>query len=225
MGVLRLDAPDTYEAIMSSEPIRDPVTDHLLTPQNAAFIIIDYQPVQVNSIASMERQRLVSNIIRASKAAVLYGLPIVHSTVNVQTGINKPAIAPLRKVLDKVPTYDRTTINAWEDIEFRKAVKATGRKKLIMTALWTEACLTFPALDAMAEGYEVFVVADAVGGTSVTAHDMALRRIEQAGGKMISVTQLFCELQRDWRRKETVPGFMTLFFDMGGSAGVAAAED
>ncbi len=210
---------------MSSEPIRDPVTDHLLTPQNAAFIVIDYQPVQVNSIASMERQRLVSNIIRASKAAVIYGLPIVHSTVNVQTGINKPPIAPLRKVLDKVPTYDRTSINAWEDVEFRKAVQATGRKKLIMAALWTEACLAFPALDALREGYEVYVVVDAVGGTSATAHEMALRRVEQAGGKMISVTQLFCELQRDWRRKETVPGFMTLFFDMGGSAGVAAAED
>ena len=210
---------------MSSEPIRDPATDHLLTPANAAFIIIDYQPVQVNSIASMERQRLVSNIIRAAKAALLYGLPIVHSTVNVQTGINKPAIAPLRKLLDRIPTYDRTTINAWEDVEFRKAVEATGRKKLIMTALWTEACLTFPALDAMREGFEVYVVVDAVGGTSVTAHDMALRRVEQAGGKMISVTQLFCELQRDWGRKETVPGFMTLFFDMGGSAGVAAAEE
>ena len=210
---------------MSSEPVRDPVRDHLLTPQNAAFIIIDYQPVQVNSIASMERQRLVSNIVRASKAALLYGLPIVHSTVNVKTGINKPPIAPLRKLLDKVPAYDRTSINAWEDIEFRKAVEATGRKKLIMTALWTEACLTFPALDAMREGYEVYVVADAIGGTSVTAHDMALRRVEQAGAKMISVTQMFCELQRDWRRKETVPGFMTLFFDMGGSAGVAAAED
>ena len=210
---------------MSSEPIRDPVTDHLLTPQNAAFIVIDYQPVQVNSIASMERQRLVSNILRASKAAVIYGLPVVHSTVNVQTGINKPPIAPLRKVLDKVPTYDRTSINAWEDVEFRKAVQATGRKKLIMAALWTEACLAFPALDALREGYEVYVVVDAVGGTSATAHEMALRRVEQAGGKMISVTQLFCELQRDWRRKETVPGFMTLFFDMGGSAGVAAAED
>jgi len=210
---------------MSSEPVRDPVKDDLLTPQNAAFIIIDYQPVQVNSIASMERQRLVSNILRASKAALLYGLPIVHSTVNVKTGINKPPIAPLRKLLDKVPAYDRTSINAWEDIEFREAVEATGRKKLIMTALWTEACLTFPALDAMREGYEVYVVADAIGGTSVTAHDMALRRVEQAGAKMISVTQMFCELQRDWRRKETVPGFMTLFFDMGGSAGVAAAED
>ena len=173
----------------------------------------------------MERQRLVSNIVRAAKAAVTYGLPVVHSTVNVNTGINKPPIAPLRKLLDKFPTYDRTTINAWEDIEFRKAVEATGRKKLVMTALWTEACLTFPALDALKAGYEVYVVADAVGGTSVTAHDMALRRIEQAGGKMISVTQLFCELQRDWQRKETVPGFMTLFFDMGGSAGVVASED
>jgi len=173
----------------------------------------------------MERQRLVSNIIRATKAAILYDLPIVHSTVNVKTGLNKPPIAPLRKLLDKVPIDDRTSINAWEGVEFRKAVQATGRKKLIMTALWTEACLTFPALDAMAEGYEVYAVADAVGGTSVTAHDMALRRVEQSGGKMISVTQMFCELQRDWRRKETVPGFMTLFFDMGGSAGVAAAEE
>src|SRR5882672_4783794 len=210
---------------MSSEPIRDPIKDQLLTPQNSAFIIIDYQPVQVNSIASMERQRLVSNILRASRAAVIYGLPIVHSTVNVRTGVNKPPIAPLRKLLDKVPTYDRTTINAWEDVEFRKAVQATGRKKLIMAALWTEACLAFPALDAIKEGFEVYVVADAVGGTSLVAHDMALRRIEQAGGRMISVTQLFCELQRDWARKETVPAFMTLFFDMGGSAGVAAAED
>ena len=210
---------------MASEPIRDPTKDHLLTPQNCAFLIIDYQPVQVNSIASMERQRLVSNIVRATKAAVLYGLPIVHSTVNVATGINKPAVKAVRTLLEKFPTYDRTSINAWEDVEFRKAVQATGRKKLVMTALWTEACLTFPALDAMQEGYEVYAVADAVGGTSVTAHEMALRRIEQAGAKMISVTQLYCELQRDWRRKETVPGFMNLFFDMHGSAGVAAAEE
>jgi nicotinamidase-related amidase len=210
---------------MASEPMRDPIQDDLLTPQNCAFIVIDYQPVQVNSIASMERQRLVSNILRAARAARLYGLPIVHSTVNVATGINKPAIKALRTLLEEVPTYDRTSINAWEDVEFRKAVQATGRKKLVMAALWTEACLTFPALDAMREGYEVYAVADAVGGTSVTAHEMALRRIEQAGAKMISVTQLFCELQRDWARKETVPGFMSLFFDMHGSAGVAAAED
>jgi nicotinamidase-related amidase len=210
---------------MASEPIRDPAQDTLLTPKNAALIIIDYQPVQVNSIASMDRQLLINNIVGVAKIGLAYGLPIVHSTVNVKTGLNKPPIPQLHKVLKDLPTYDRTTINSWEDVEFVKAVKATGRKKLIMTALWTEACLTFPALDAIRAGYEVFVVADAVGGTSVTAHDMALRRVEQAGGKMISVTQLFCELQRDWSRKATVPGFMTLFFDMGGSAGVAAAAD
>ena len=210
---------------MASEPIRDPVKDSLLTPKNAAFIIIDYQPVQVNSIASMDRQLLINNIVGASKAAVAYGLPIVHSTVNVKTGLNKPPIPQIRKVLDKYPTVDRTSINSWEDVEFRKAVEATGRKKLIMTALWTEACLTFPALDALDAGYEVYVVADAVGGTSVTAHEMALRRIEQAGGKMISVPQLFCELQRDWQRKETVPAFMNLFIETGGTAGIQFSYD
>lgn len=210
---------------MASEPIRDPLKDELLTPQNAAFVIIDYQPVQVNSIASMDRQLLVNNIVGTAKAAVTYGLPIVHSTVNVKTGLNKPPIPQLRKVLDTFPTYDRTSINAWEDVEFRKAVEATGRKKLIMTALWTEACLTFPAIDALREGYEVYVVADAVGGTSVAAHEMALRRIEQAGGKMISVAQLFCELQRDWQRKETVPAFINLFIDTGGTAGIQFAYD
>ena len=210
---------------MTSEPIRDPKSDDLLTPENSAFIIIDYQPVQVNSIASMDRQLLVNNIVGTAKAAVAYGLPIVHSTVNVKTGLNKPPIGQLRKVLADYPTYDRTTINSWEDVEFRKAVEATGRKKLIMTALWTEACLTFPALDALREGYEVYVVADAVGGTSTTAHDMALRRIEQAGGKMISVPQLFCELQRDWKRSETAPAFMNLYNETGGTAGIQFSYD
>ena len=210
---------------MTSETIRDPVKDHLLTPQNAAFIIIDYQPVQVNSIASMDRQLLVNNIVGAAKAAVVYGLPIIHSTVNVKTGLNKPPIPQVRKALTDYPTYDRTTINSWEDVEFRDAVQATGRRKLIMTALWTEACLTFPALDALREGYEVYVVADAVGGTSVAAHEAALRRIEQAGGKLISVPQLFCELQRDWKRAETVPAFMNLFIETGGTAGIQFSYD
>lgn len=210
---------------MASEPIRDPKKDHLLTPQNSAFVMIDYQPVQVNSIASMDRQLLVNNIVGVAKAAVAYGLPIIHSTVNVKTGLNRPPIAQLRKVLNHVPTFDRTTINAWEDVEFRKAVETTGRKKLIMTALWTEACLTFPVLDVLAAGYEVYAVADAVGGTSVTAHDMALRRIEQAGAKMISVPQLFCELQRDWQRKETVPALLNLFIETGGTAGLQFSYD
>ncbi|MEJ8813453.1 hydrolase [Variovorax ureilyticus] len=210
---------------MASESIRDPIGDILLTPKNAAFVIIDYQPVQVNSIASMDRQLLINNIVGASKAARAYGLPIIHSTVNVKTGLNKPPIPQIRKALEGIPTYDRTSINSWEDVEFRAAVKEAGRKKLIMTALWTEACLTFPALDALNEGYEVYVVADAVGGTSVAAHEAALRRIEQAGGKMISVPQMFCELQRDWARKETVPAFINLFIETGGTAGIQFSYD
>lgn len=202
---------------MTSQPIRDPKSDHLLTPQNSAFVVIDYQPTQVSSIRSMNQQELVFNIVHTAKAAVNYKLPIVHSTVNVATGKNKPPIAPLMEVLGKYPTYDRTTINSWEDVEFKKAVLATGRKKLIMTALWTEACLAFPSLDAMKEGFEVYVVTDAVGGTSLTAHEAALRRIEQAGGKLISKTQLYCELQRDWARSETVPGFMDVFKSWDGS--------
>lgn len=210
---------------MTSEAIRDPLDDHLLTPENAALIVIDYQPVQVNSIASMDRQQLVNNIVGTAKAAVAYGLPVIHSTVNVKTGLNKPPIARLREVLQPYPTYDRTSINSWEDVEFRKAVEATGRRKLIMTALWTEACLTFPALDALKAGYEVYVVADAVGGTSRVAHEMALRRIEQAGGRMISVPQLFCELQRDWQRQASVPAFVDLFIETGGTAGLQFSYD
>lgn len=202
---------------MTSEAIRDPIKDHLLTPQNSAFIIIDYQPVQVGSIRSMNRDELVFNILSTAKAAVTYGLPIVVSTVNVASGRNKPMIEPLQQVLGKWPVYDRTTINSWEDREFKKAVEETGRKKLVITALWTEACLTFPTLDALREGYEVYPVVDAVGGTSLTAHETALRRMEQAGAKLISRTQLYCELQRDWNRGATIAGFMGVFQSWDGS--------
>lgn len=210
---------------MSSLPIRDQKNDHLLTPENAALIIIDYQPVQVNSIASMDRQILINNISGVAKMAKVYNLPIVLSTVNVKTGFNKETIPQLKRELEGIPSYDRTTINSWEDKEFLEAVKATGKKKLIMTALWTEACLTFPALDALKEGYEVYIVADAVGGTSLEAHNAALRRMEQAGAILVSVPQLFCELQRDWSRSETAQEFMQLFIKTGGMAGIQFSYD
>jgi nicotinamidase-related amidase len=201
---------------MTSQPIRDPSKDHLLTPQNSALIIIDYQPVQVTSVASMDRRALVANVVAVAKAAKLYKLPIVLSTVNVKTGRNAPTIHQLREILPDVEALDRTTINAWEDEEFVQAVRATGRKKLIMTALWTEACLTFPALDALREGYEVYPVVDAVGGTSPQAHRAALERIAQAGAKPIGWVQLLCELQRDWARKETAAKFTEILFAVEG---------
>ncbi len=160
----------------------------------------------------MDRRTLVGNIVAVAKAAMLYELPVVLSTVNVETGINEPTIPQLGEVLTGIKALDRTTINAWEDNEFVNAVKATGRKKLIMTALWTEACLTFPSLDALREGYEVYPVVDAVGGTSLEAHRAALERIVQAGAKPISWVQMLCELQRDWVRKETAKPFAKILF-------------
>lgn len=209
---------------MASETIRNPNTDHLLSPANAALIIIDYQPIQVSSIRSMSREELVFNITGVAKAALNYDLPIVHSTVNVATGRNKPPIRELQDVIGHLPTHDRTSINSWEDTGFKEAVKAIGRRKLIMTALWTEACLAFPALDAIQEGYQVYVPVDAVGGTSVAAHEAALRRIEQAGGKLISRVQMYCELQRDWAREATVPGFMDVFESFDGFNPEKAAQ-
>lgn len=197
---------------MTSEPIRDPVKDNLLTHKNSVLLMIDYQPIQVSSILSIDRKLLVDNIVRVARTAKTYGLPTVLSTVNVKTGINKPMIQDLQEVFPGMEPLDRTTINAWEDVEFVKAVKATGRKKLIMTGLWTEACVTFPSLDAIREGYEVYPVVDAIGGTSVEAHRAGLERIVQAGAKPVSWVQLICELQRDWQRKETVPPFVDILF-------------
>ena len=120
------------------------------------------------------------------------------------------------EVLDGVPIIDRTSINAWEDRDFVAAVKATGRKKLIMAALWTEVCLVHPALDALADGYEVYPVVDACGGTSLEAHNAGLERLALAGAQPTSWVQLICELQRDWNRQATVPGFAEILFAIEG---------
>ena len=200
----------------SSTLVRDAVSDPMLTPQNAALVIIDFQPVQVTSIASMERRELVANITAVARTAKLFGLPIVLSTVNVATGLNQPTIHQLREVLGPVEAIDRTSINAWEDGDFVAAIQATGRKKLVMAALWTEVCLVFPALDALRAGYEVYPVVDAVAGTSKAAHTAGLQRILQAGAQPTTWVQFACELQRDWNRVATAAGFAEIVFTVEG---------
>src|SRR5689334_8742800 len=189
---------------MASESPRDPLTDHLLTPENAALVVIDYQPSQVQTVTSMDRDLLVDNIVSVARLARTYDLPIVLSTVNVANG-QQPTIPELKACLVDSPEIDRTQINSWEDTDFRRAVEATGRKKLVMTALWTEVCLAFPALDAIRAGFEVYPVVDAVGGTSAEAHRAGLERIVAAGAQPVSWVSLACELQRDWARTDTVP--------------------
>ncbi len=184
--------------------IRDQIGDHLLTPKNSALVVIDYQPSQLMGVRSMDRDLLLKNVVSTAKVAKLFGVPIVHSTINVKTGRGKPTLPPLAEVLADYPAIDRTTTNAWEDPNFLNAVRATARRKLIICALWTEICMAFPALDAMREGYEVYPVVDAIGGTSVEAHRAGLERVVQAGGKPTSWVALAVELQRDWARAETV---------------------
>ena len=188
---------------MTSAPIRDPLADHLITPQNAALLLIDYQPAQVASVRSMDHELLVKNAVSTVRTIKAFGVSVVHSTVNVASG-QRPTIPELADLLKDDEPLDRTTVNSWEDTEFLAAVRATGRRKLIFCALWTEVCMAFTALDAMRAGYEAYPVVDAIGGTSAEAHRAGLERVTQAGGQPVSWVSLACELQRDWARQATV---------------------
>jgi nicotinamidase-related amidase len=180
--------------------IRDPLADHLLTPENAALLVIDYQPNQFAGVGSMDTDLLLHNVVNTVKLAQVFGMPIVHSTVNVASGRGKPTVPELADLLTDNPPIDRTTINSWEDENFLAAVRAAGRRKLVLCALWTEMCMAFPALDALREGYEVYPVVDAIAGTTPDAHRAGLDRVIQAGGRPITWVSFSGELQRDWAR-------------------------
>jgi nicotinamidase-related amidase len=180
-------------------PVRDPKLDALLTPGNAVLAMIDYQPDQYTGVASVGHAELLAHVTMLARVATAFELPVVLSTVYVRHGMSG-SNPELRGALPGVPEIDRTTMNAWEDLEFRAAVERTGRRKLILAGLWTEVCVAFPALDALRDGYEVYFVADAIGGVSRAAHESAVQRMIQAGATPISVLGLACELQRDWGR-------------------------
>jgi nicotinamidase-related amidase len=195
---------------MANAPVRDQLADHLITPKNSALIVIDYQDSQFATVRSIDTKLLLKNIVSTAKTANAFNLPVVHSTVNVASGQVGPTVPELAVELTNFPPIDRTTVNSWEDPDFVKAVRATGRRKLIFCALWTEVCMAFAALDALREGYEVYPVVDAIGGTSVEAHRAGLERVIQAGAQPISWVSLACELQRDWNRMETVPAIVDI---------------
>src|SRR6202035_67178 len=195
---------------MTSAPVRDPLADYLLTPENAAFLLIDYQPSQIAGVHSMDRDLLLKNAVSTVRTIKAFGIPVVHSTINVATGRGGPTLPDLAELLADDKPLDRTTTNSWEDLECVQAVHATGRRKLIICALWTEICMAFTALDALREGYEVYPVVDAIGGTSPEAHRAGVDRVIQAGGQPISWVSLACELQRDWARQETVQAIVEI---------------
>lgn len=195
---------------MTTQIARDPKTDHLLTPENSALILIDFQPGLVDGTRSVGREILVNNVVALAKTGSLFRLPIVLSTVAVTAGYQEDTIAELKSALPDVPTVDRFKVNAWEEPAFREAVIATGRRKLIMAGLWTEVCLVFLALDLLNEGYQVYAVSDASGGTSVDAHERGMQRIIQAGAVPVTWEAVMAELARLNIEDYDMNGFMEL---------------
>lgn len=194
----------------------------LLTPDAAALVMVDQQAGLAFAIGSIDRQVLLNNTIALARTAVVFKLPIVVSTSasKVYSGPLMPAIA---KVLPSVQPIERRNMNLWEDESARKAVTDTGRRRLLVSGLLTEACVSFPVLSALAAGYEVFVVADASGGLTAASHDLALRRLESAGAHVTSWIQVLLELQRDWTRHETYDGARSIVETHGGGYGIGLA--
>jgi len=191
---------------------RDSFTDHLLTPDNAAIVMIDYQPGLVEGTTSISRENLINNAVALAKVAKMYDMPTVVTTIAVEAGFQKPTLPEIMAELDVEPV-DRAQVNAWESEAFRNAIKATGRKKIIMAALWTEVCLMYPALDMLKEGYEIYAVSDVSGGTTVDAHVRGMQRLMMAGAIPVTWEAIMAELGRVGEKGYSLEKFMGIMND------------
>ncbi|HVK75216.1 MAG TPA: hydrolase [Kofleriaceae bacterium] len=190
----------------------------LLDPTNCVVLLVDYQPQMVFGVRSIDGQTLVNNTVGLAKAARLFAVPTIVTTVAATT-FSGALLPQLREVLPEHDPIDRTTMNPWEDARIVDRVAGSRRAKLVIAGLWTEVCVALPALHALSEGYQVHVVADACGGTSDLAHQLALERIGQAGGVPLTWLQFMLELQRDWARSATYDGVMAIAKQHAGTYG------
>jgi nicotinamidase-related amidase len=209
----------------------------MLTPQNSAVALVDYQPAMYQGIQSHDRNVTLHNVQILAKAARLFGVPIILSTI-AKDSFAGPFMPEVTALFPTLNVIDRTSINAWLDASFRKAIQATARKKIVVAGLWTEACVLFPTLDLLKEGFEVYVPADACGDVSPEAHDRAMDRLVQAGAVPTTSLQYVFELQQDWARSATYDGVMEILtahspygiqvrfskWALGGHASEAAAK-
>jgi nicotinamidase-related amidase len=195
--------------------------DSLLTPENSVLVLIDHQAFQFANTRNMDPTMILNNTIGLAKGAKVFKVPTILTTVTSDRGGKLPkalqAVFP-----DQVP-IDRTTLNTWEDLRVVDLVKKTGRKKIIFAALWTEICLAYPAISALGDGYDVFIVTDASGGVSVEAHERAIQRMVQAGCIPVTWMGVVSEWQRDWARVATVGGVAEIMDAHGGSTGTTIA--
>lgn len=180
-----------------------------LTPQNCALALIDYQPAMYFGVQSHDRLSIMHNSAVLAKTAKLFKIPTILSTV-AKDSFSGPADNTLTAIFKDQKIIDRSSINAWVDAHFRKAIEKTKRKKIVVAGLWTEACVLFPSLDMLKAGYEIYVPTDACGDISKEAHERSVQRLVQAGAVPITSLQFLFELQQDWARSETYNGVMEI---------------
>ncbi|MFX1682187.1 hydrolase [Mitsuaria sp. CC2] len=193
----------------------------LLRPEDSIVVLIDHQPYQFANLHSHEPTMITNNVIGLAKGAKVFNVPTILTTVIEERG--GYLIKGLQDVFPDQKPINRTFINTWEDPAVTDIVKKSGRKQLILAALWTEVCLAMPAIQALGEGYDVFVVTDASGGVSAESHDMAVRRLVQAGAVPITWLAVVAEWQRDWAREATAVPLTEVIRDHGGASGIAYA--
>lgn len=193
----------------------------LLRPADSFLVLIDHQPYQFTNLNSHDPTMIINNVIGLAKTAKVFNVPTMLTTVIEERG--GYLIKGLQDVLPDQKPIDRTFINTWEDPKVTDIVKKSGRKQLILAALYTEICLAMPAIQALGEGYDVFIVTDASGGVSLEAHEMAVHRMVQAGAVPITWMAVLAEWQRDWAREDTAAGVSEVVLEHGGASAVALA--
>ena len=185
--------------------------NQMVTPENCALALIDYQPAMYQGVQSHDRLVVMHNVQTLARAAKVFNLPTVLTTV-AKDSFSGPFMPEVTDLFPGQQIIDRTSINSWLDPNFRDAIKATGRKKILLAGLWTSACVSFPAFDMLEEGYEIYVPTDACGDTSDEAHERAVQRLVQAGAVPSTTFQTVFELQQDWARGDTYDGVMDILY-------------
>lgn len=197
----------------------NPQIHSLLTPSNCTLLLIDYQPQMFFPVRNIDGQTLINNATGLAKAAKVFNVPTILTTVSAET-FSGPMITQLQKVFPDQKPIDRTTMNAWEDPRVVAEVQRAGRKKLVLGGLWTAICIDLPAISAIEDGYEVYVVADACGDVSDMAQELAMQRAIQSGAVPITWLQFLLELQRDWARKDTYDAVLAVAKEHAGAYGL-----
>lgn len=190
----------------------------LYTAANTAVVFIDFQPQMTFGVANIDRATLVNNVVLLAKVAREFGVPTILTSVETESfsGYTWPQ---LLDVFPGQPVIERTSMNSWDDEGFRAAIRATGRRNILMTGLWTEVCVTWPTIEMLGEGYHVYVVDNCCGATSTAAHEAALSRMVQAGATRLTAIGALLEFQRDWKNREHYDALMALLKEHAGAYG------